>query len=383
MRCWHYLFALSLAALAGAGAVAESEPPDRETIRSMPFDGMLAGSDQRGFEKVLEVRRFKFPKDHGPHLGFQTEWWYFTGNLQTADQRRFGYQFTIFRRAMAPEKPDLDSDWASNQVYLAHIGITDVGGQQYLIGERYSRGALGLAGATALPFAVWVEDIEVRGTVGHCNGCLNLSMKGRAKEFSIDLTLNSIKPAVAQGDNGLSRKGEQRGNASYYYSLTRMKTFGTLKVRGQSFEVDGESWMDHEWFSSVLAQGDAGWDWFSLQLDDGREIMAFQIRRTDPESVPFKYGVMIDRQGGAVLLPAEGLHFEPRRTWKSGDSGSKYPVEWRIELPTHGMKLDVVALIDAQERNDSFRYWEGAIAVSGSEHGSAANGVGYLEMTGY
>ncbi len=371
-------------ALFGSYLYFSSAPPvATEASQAPPLGTMLQGNADNRFEPVVEVAEFEFPRDHGPHPEFQTEWWYFTGNLSNDRGERFGYQFTIFRRAVAARQPNLDSDWAGNQVYLAQAGVTDVQSQDYLIDEIYSREALSLAGAQAEPFSVWVEDWVVEGSAGHCEGCLNLSIRMESDEFTFDLSLSSVKPVVLHGDRGFSRKGEIRGNASYYYSLPRLRTTGTLTIRGESRQVSGDSWMDHEWFSSVLDEEQSGWDWVSLQLDDQRELMLFQIRPRDAAAESFKYGILIDQSGTSALIPPSEVHLSPSRTWRSSFSEIEYPVDWKIEIPPLDMQLDVEALLDGQERVDSFRYWEGAVKVSGMEGASSIAGLGYLEMTGY
>ncbi len=363
---------------------SDTTPAIDETLsQTPPLINMMQGNSHRDFAPVVETRVFTFPADHGPHLDFQTEWWYVTGNLTDEEGAHYGYQFTIFRRALARETPPLDSDWAGNQVYLAHVGVTDVRANEYLVDEIYSRGVLGLAGAQAEPFAIWVEHWIAEGSTGVCEGCLNLHVKVNADEFSFDLALESVKPVVLQGERGLSRKSNASDSASYYYSLSRLKTTGKLTIREQTQPVSGDSWMDHEWFSSALNDDQIGWDWFSLQLDDQRELMLFQVRQREPAAAPFKYGILIDQAGQSQLLPANQITFKAMRIWQSQINQTEYPVHWQIEIPSHALLLDIEAMIDEQERGSSFRYWEGAVKVSGQEGKKELTGHGYLEMTGY
>ncbi len=354
-----------------------------ETSRVPLLDNMMQGNAEHRFASVTNTRPFEFPRDHGAHLDFQTEWWYFTGNLVSEDGDRYGYQFTVFRRAFTRDKPKLDSDWAGTQVFLAQAGVTSVRAGEYLVDEIYSRGVLDLAGIRADPFSVWVENWVAEGSAGSCEGCLNLSISVSSDEFSFDLALRSVKPVVLHGDGGLSQKSDRRGEASYYYSLTRLQTTGELTVQGQSKQVSGDSWMDHEWFSSALGEEQTGWDWFSLQLDDQRELMLFQVRQHDPSLAPFKYGLFIDQYGNTQLLAPNQIILEKLRTWRSEMSQSEYPVHWKVEIPPLEMLLDIEAAMDAQERTDSFRYWEGVIDVNGQEGATPLTGHGYLEMTGY
>ncbi len=355
---------------------------DGAQIQQPVLGNVLLESSDGQFEFVTTSRQLEFPRDHGSHPEFQTEWWYITGNLKNNEGRQFGYQFTIFRRALSRDLPELDSNWTTSQAYLAHAGITDVQSKMYLVDEIYSRGALNLAGVETEPFSVWVENWRAEGSVGQCVGCLTLNIKAESNDFSFSLDLDSAKPAVLHGERGVSRKSTIPGNASYYYSLSRLRTSGTLTIKGESIPVSGNSWMDHEWFSSVLDEGQSGWDWFSLQFDDQREMMLFQVRNHDPAVEPFKYGVMIDQRGQSELIPPDQITLIPVRVWKSNLNHSEYPVHWKIEIPSHDIQLDVESLIDAQERDDSFRYWEGAIRVRGMESNRPITGLGYLEMTG-
>ena len=374
---------LSVVAIVWIGLSPRDMPQDSHPSEVQPLSDMLQGGSDEQFDSVLEVKALEFPRDHGPHPTFQTEWWYFTGNLASQNNAQYGFQFTIFRRAFSRDPLNLDSDWADNQVYLAHVGITDVATQEYLVDEKSSRGALGLAGAQIKPFAVWVEDWAANGVPGQCKGCLDINLKAKTDEFTFDLHLKSAKPVVLHGEQGFSRKSDTAGIASYYYSLTRLETSGTLTKNDTTTKVSGSSWMDHEWFSTVLGSEQAGWDWFSLQLDDGRELMLFQIRPLDASTQPFKYGILVDPDGQTEKLVASTMMFTPTRQWQSLSSQISYPVRWQVEIPTIDMVLDVEARVDSQARDDSFRYWEGAVTVSGQQQGQPVTGVGYLEMTGY
>ncbi len=217
-----------------------------------------------------------------PHPEFKTEWWYFTGNLRTAEERRFGYQLTLFRVAVTPEPPASESAWATNQTYMAHFAVTDVAADGFYHDERFARGALGLAGVNPRPFRAWLEDWHVTEDTGSvargCEGCLNLRISAGNDDADIALSLTSVKPAARHGDNGLSQKSGTAGNASYYYSLTRLATTGTVRIGRQTHTVTGNSWFDHEWSTSALEDDQAGWDWFSLQLSGQDELMLFKLR---------------------------------------------------------------------------------------------------------
>jgi predicted secreted hydrolase len=280
---------LLLAALVYWQWPPDESPPQKPAAVSAA--DLLSGGDSRGYAQALAPRAFSFPADFGPHDDFRQEWWYYTGNLDTADGRHFGYQLTFFRFAMAPSAPKRDSAWATRQVYLAHFAVTDVQAQQYHDEERIDRAALGLAGAQGGPYKVWLEDWSAEGESAQG---LPMHLHAATQDMAIDLRLNSLKPVVLQGDRGLSRKGSRPGNASYYYSLTRLATGGTLRIGAHTYTVSGLSWMDREWSTSALEPGQSGWDWFALQLSDGRELMYYRLRRKDGAPDPHSRVVILD-----------------------------------------------------------------------------------------
>jgi predicted secreted hydrolase len=333
-----------------------------------------------GYARADGPRPLNFPGDFGPHNDFQTEWWYYTGNLQTADGRHWGYQLTFFRRALAPasQRPVRPSDWAADQAYMAHFALTDVAGQRFQSFERLSRGAAGLAGAQTEPFGVWLEDwsiVRVEPDVYHLHAAQN--------DLTLDLTLRDLKGPILQGDRGYSQKGAERGNASYYYSLTRLESFGTVRVGGAAYQVNGLSWMDHEFSTSYLTPDQIGWDWFALQLDDGSELMLFQIRRKDGGIDPFASGTYIAPDGSTHWLKRDDFQITVNATWRSPHSGAMYPAAWTVKVPSAGITLDIQPYLADQELDVSFRYWEGAVHFSGEHNGRAVSGNGYIELTGY
>jgi len=341
----------------------------------------LAG-DATGFARAEGPRPFDFPADHGPHPNFQTEWWYYTGNLQTVDDRRFGYQLTFFRRALTPpdRREDRASDWATDQVYMAHFALTDVAADQHQAFERFSRGAAGLAGAFSPPYQVWLEDWRVEQvTEDH----RVLRMQAAQEELAIDLQLIDRKGPILQGDRGYSQKGPDPGNASYYYSQTRLETSGTVQVGEMALDVAGWSWMDHEFSTGALAPHQVGWDWFALQLDDNTELMVFQIRQTDGAVDPFSSGTVIDIDGGAGHLTHEDFAIQVEATWRSPHSGGTYPSRWTIRVPKADIDLTIEPTVADQEMNVSYAYWEGAVRVRGEHAGETVRGQGYVELTGY
>ena len=342
-------------------------------------DGAGAGGDA-GFERALEPRPFRFPDDHGPHPGYRSEWWYLTGNLTDETGRHFGFQVTFFRFALAPSPPSRDSRWATNQLYMAHAALTDTAARRFRSAERFGRGALGLAGATAAPFRVWLDDWQL-----HSDGpdLFPLDITVREEDFALDLTVLSGKPLVLQGERGLDPKGPEPGNASYYFSWTRLPVVGTVRSGDADHRVRGNAWFDREWSTSVLPDGVAGWDWFALQLDDGTDLMYYRLRTDGGGTAPDSGGVVIDRAGRVIrrLTPAD-VELEAQQTWRSPATDSSYPVSWRLVVPSESLDLDIVPRLPDQEMAHTVRYWEGAMQVTGRRDGLLISGVGYLEMAG-
>jgi predicted secreted hydrolase len=350
---------------------------------SLSVAEILRGTDDAGYAKALEPRAFHFPEDHGPHPEFRTEWWYYTGNLETRDGRRFGFQLTFFRSALAPPAPKAPartSAWATRQAYLAHFTVTDVAGKRFRSFERWGRGALGLAGAEGDPFRVWVGDWSATAEKDALPVHLHAAQgtQGTPGNTTLDLVLQEGKPPVLQGDRGLSRKSDEPGNASYYYSLTRMPASGTLRLGDESFAVTGSAWMDREWSTSSLGKDQIGWDWFALQLADRREIMLYQLRKTDGSIDPSSSGTVVGPAGEVRRLGRDDFSLTVLDRWRSPRSGAVYPARRRLRIPAEGLDLEIAPLLADQELDVSFRYWEGAVAISGN-----AEGRGYVEMTGY
>jgi predicted secreted hydrolase len=338
------------------------------------------GEDPGGFARATAPRAFRFPDDHGQHPEFRHEWWYFTGNLREPGGRRFGYQLTFFRFALSPDPPARASRWATNQAYMAHFAITDAQGKRFRHFERTGRGALGLAGATARPFRVWLDDWSAEGKSA---STLPIRLRATEAEASLDLVLDTARPIVLQGDRGLSRKSAASGNASYYYSMTRLATRGSVRVDGVSFPVEGNSWLDREWGSSSLEKGQAGWDWFALQLSDGRDLMFYRLRSGDNVTDPFSAGTLVLPDGSVRPLSADDVRIETLGYWKSPETGARYPSRWRMRLPSERLELEVIPLIPDQELRTSVRYWEGAVGIHGTSRGEPVEGDGYVELTGY
>ncbi|MCY3796190.1 MAG: carotenoid 1,2-hydratase [Chloroflexi bacterium] len=334
--------------------------------------------DLSGFARAIEPWDWRFPQDHGPHPGFRTEWWYYTGVLATAEGRRFGFQFTIFRSALSPLAVGSSSEFRSKDLYMAHFTLSDIAAGDFYHDVRYARGGAGLAGATVEPrYRVWLEDWGVQA---ENDDATKTRISATSGDFAIDLGLQQVKPPALQGEKGLSQKSQEIGNASYYYSLSRLITSGGLTVDGQRFAVAGFTWMDHEFGTSALGDNAQGWDWFGLIFADDSELMVGQIRLVDGGVAPAFGGLLIHPDGGTLKLGAEDIRIEPTGSWRSPHSEGEYPAGWQIEVSgADGFRIDVTPLLADQELHGAgIVYWEGAVRVSGDK-----TGYGYAELTGY
>ena len=354
------------------------EPQVQARLVALADDTLDDGT--ASYLRVVEPRDLAFPADHGPHLDYQTEWWYYTGNLVADEGQHFGYQLTFFRRALAPPdlRADRESAWAADQVYMAHFALTDVAGANYEAAERFARGAAGLAGAQAAPYHVWLEDWSVEEVEPGVTG-----MYAAQDDLTLDLVLVDGKGPILQGDRGYSPKGPQPGNASYYYSLTRLETSGSVQVGDTVYPVNGLSWMDHEWSTSALSADQVGWDWFSIQMDDGSELMVFQLRKEDGSIDPFSSGTFVAPDGSTRLLGQDEFEIQVEDTWRSPHTGATYPARWTVVVPVVDLVLAIEPHLADQELTLSYAYWEGAVRVEGERAGQAVSGNGYVEMTGY
>jgi predicted secreted hydrolase len=353
--------------------------PAQEVRAGLGVVEAMGSSADAGFARATEPRPFVFPQDHGPHPEYAIEWWYATGNLD-AGARHFGYQLTIFRTGLTPRPAERESGWAARNVYMAHFALTDVAGERFYAFERFSRDGAGLAGASAEPLRVFLEDWSIEGT-----GPEGPPLRLRAAEgdVAIDLTLAPGKPATLQGDRGLSQKGPTPGNASYYYSLTRLATTGTVQVGDASYPVTGLSWLDREWSTSALEGDIVGWDWFALHLDSGDDLMFYQLRTADGGASPFTKGSLTGPGGVVTPLSADDVRLTALDTWESPRSGGVYPSRWRLEAPGHGLDLELTPYLRDQELPVTVVYWEGAVRIEGTQGGRPVAGDGYVEMTGY
>ena len=338
------------------------------------------------WELALPGYRYEFPRDHFNHPGYQTEWWYYTGNLRGGDGRRFGFELTFFRQGVARPRQSL-SPWDVDDLYLAHLALSDLDGRRFYHTERLSRAGPGLAGADLGSRRIWNGNWEVRFDEAPAGAQPVQQLQAVCDDFSLRLALGSMKPPVIHGMGGVSQKAPGRGQASHYISYTRLEASGRLELGGRSYNVSGLAWMDHEFFTQQLTPEQTGWNWISVQLASGEELMLYRLRRRDGAADPFSAGTFVDARGATRHLAAADFYFDPGITWTSQETSAQYPLHWTIRVPVLGLDLDVRTPLNDQElvsRGPNWpTYWEGAITVQGVDHGRPATGVGYLEMTGY
>jgi predicted secreted hydrolase len=335
------------------------------------------------WREAREGYAFAFPRDHAAHPDFRIEWWYYTGNLDAADGRRFGYQVTFFRIGVdrAPENP---SRWAVRDIYMTHVAVSDPAGRRYRFAERLNRAGPGIAGAATDRYHVWNDDwtAERRPDGRHAIRLLE-------DDLGVDLLLDEGRPPAINGVSGISQKGREAGNASHYYSLTRMPTRGAIVIDGERVDVTGQSWMDREFGTSFLEPDQQGWDWFALQLSDGSDLMIYQLRREDGTRDVHSSGTLTRADGRVVHLASTDFTLTSTgATFRSPATNAVYPIGWRIEVPAEGLGLTVSTPLASQEldftRATGVAYWEGLVDVTGAARGGqTVTGRGYLEMTGY
>ena len=342
---------------------------------------MGAASPPDDFDIPRPGRVWQFPRDHGAHPRYKNEWWYYSGHLKAPDGQSFGYQLTFFRIALAQPDPRVRSAWVANTIYFAHLALTDPGRGTFIFREKVGRGALGLAGADTGRLKVWIDDwqAESQGKDQH--------LQARSDGLALDLTLTPLKPPTLHGPGGYSLKAAGTEVASYYYSIPRLATRGTLILGDRQLPVEGLSWLDREFSSRPMAPGQVGWDWFALQLSDGTDIMLYLMRQKDGGIDPASAGTIIDSKGQARSLGRADFQVQPAGSWKSPHTGATYPAGWSITIPGSGYHLTLTPSLADQELrtggNARLIYWEGEVRIQGDKDRQPVSGLGYTELTGY
>ena len=356
------------------------------------------------WQLALPGWQYQFPVDHAIHRDFKTEWWYFTGNLHDEHGHAFGYELTFFRQGVIPpprgaadavDRPgNGQSRFVQNDFKFAHFAISDLAAGRFVYTQKMNRGAFGEAGfglppasgpSAALPERLaWMEDWKLQPLP---DGSWRITAHAdTTPPIAIDLTVSPRKPPVIEGTDGVSQKAAGPGNASHYYSYTRLQTTGVLRTGGMKTDqpVSGESWFDHEWASNQLAPDQVGWDWFCFQFDDQTELMLYAMRRRDGSIDPFSSGTLVHPDGTSEHLAREQFAMRPLKTWQSRNTGALYPIGWQVSIPSQQLDVTLQARLDNQELVlPAISYWEGAVQASGRRAGREIHGVGYMELTGY
>ncbi|MEO8466740.1 MAG: lipocalin-like domain-containing protein [Gammaproteobacteria bacterium] len=375
---------LMFSALVLAACSREPASEDKQLPRASIGLRYLRAKDDAGFARAEEPRALAFPVDHGSHPWFRTEWWYFTGNLKSTDGDRYGFELTFFRVGLRPPEVDApgQSAWRRDQIWMAHLAVTDATQQRFVARERIARDALDLAGAAAAPARVWVKGWSAAR--GDESAQERWRLSAGDGDVGLQLNLTTDDAPVPNGEAGLDRKGPEPGNASYYYSLPRLATTGVLKIDGREVAVEGNAWMDREWSTSALADDVAGWDWFGLRLSDGGSLMFYRLRRRDGTADAFSGGMRVDGAGRRRRLTRDDVELTPIAYWASPVSGTRYPIAWQLKIPSEQLALELRPYVPNQELSLSVRYWEGAVSGSGTKRdGGAMTADGYLELAGY
>lgn len=377
-RSLRWLSGLLLAAALLAGCGTPAAPASEGDLAAV-----LGRQPEAGAAPYAAIQRdtvLTFPRDHGPHPQHRIEWWYLTAVLRDDQQRRWGAQLALFRLALQAETGP-DSGWDSRQLYLAHAALSDLDGNAFHYRERYARPAAGAAGSSAEPLVVWVDACRFEGRAAAA-GETRRRIDCRIDGLELALDLATDQPPVLHGEAGYSEKSGA-GNASHYYSFPFLRARGRLQAPGgEPVAVAGEAWFDHEWSSALLDAGQRGWDWFSLRLDDGSALMLFRLHDGSGQGEAVR-GSLIGADGSVTTLAPGTATLSPLRHWRSPHSDARYPLDWRIALPAHGITLESQALRDDQELNTTIRYWEGRIDAAGTRGGKPLRAEGYLELTGY
>jgi len=338
--------------------------------------------DAAEWKQAAEPWKWVFPRDHGSHPDFRTEWWYFTGNL-TSPEGRFGYQLTFFRQGILFKAKNPTNPWSLRDLYLAHFTLTDVSSDRFWYAERLSRKGPGLAGAAEDGMDVWLLNWSAAMERNQ------IRIGARHQDMELSLELTPRKPIVFHGEKGLSQKGPNKGQASHYFSYTDLKTVGVLKLLSfkSAIRVTGTSWFDHEFGSNQLASNQSGWDWFSLHLSDGQELMIYFLRLTDGSVEPTSSGTLVSPTGKTTHLKLADINVDVLDYWKSSESGGRYPSRWRVRVPSAGIDILINPLVASQELitegSTGVVYWEGAVEGKGKSGGREVRCEGYIEMTGY
>lgn len=374
-RKTHIFWLLALIAIGiGSFQWLQSNEPALRPQGGIPLAELLG--EREGFSRVEAPWSFSFPQDHGAHSHYRTESWHFTGHLASEQETHFGFQLGFFRVGLKPpEASPRPSAWGTKEIYRGHFALTDVSQERFYAFERFSRAALGLSGADSSPTRVWVENWRIQVLAGKNAG---FRLQAAAQDVTMDLTVKSLKsPLLPNGDSS------GQAGVFYSYQFTRLEAQGTIQQGNRIYPVKGLAWLDRAWGAVPVPAGPVVWDRFLLQLDDGRELLIFRLRRRDGSGTPINSGFLVDRAGKIQSFDSEALTIEILDYWESPRDGTPYPALWRFHLPAQGIDLRLTPAVADQELNLLLRYWGGLVQVRGQEKGKKIKGQGYVELIGY
>lgn len=332
------------------------------------------------FKQALPGYTYQFPRDDFSHDAYRIEWWYYTGNLKDEKDSPLGYQLTFFRIALEGADPiDNLSSWKIDHLYFAHMTVSDIHDKKFYFFERINRKGVNNAGAASDQLHVWNENWSLTSKDNSHH------LRAIEKDTGLDLKLTPKKNRILHGNNGISKKGSDSGNASHYFSFPRMQTTGQVFLKGEAFPVTGTSWMDHEFSSNQLNDNLVGWDWFSIKLDNQTELMLYQLRDKKGGKDPHSSGTSISADGKSRHILHHEFSITAKKFWTSPHTKATYPSKWTLTLP--GGILYVSPDFSDQElydlRSISGSYWEGSVSIKGTLQGKPVTGKGYVELVGY
>jgi predicted secreted hydrolase len=340
--------------------------------------GLLMAGAGDGFAPAEADWTYRFPRDHGAHPQFRSELWSVKGHMEDARGRYFGVQLVVLRVAVQPRAPQRESAWAASQVYAAQLALTDPAGAGFAAEERLSRAALGLAGSRATPVRVWVEDWAL--TAAPDGG---LRLEAAAGTAALTLELAPVKPSLGDDALDVAGLGPSAGGGFHFYLMPRLALSGVLELAGEAHQVTGLGWLDRAWGEVPVTRGQVALDRFSVQLDDGRDLLCLQLRRRDGTGTPVPSCLLVGPDGAVASFRRREIRLEPEAFWTSPVDGTDYPVAWRLEVMPVGLDLRLRPRVEDQEIETALRAWRGAVGIEGAAGGEPVTGRGFIELVGY
>ncbi|MEZ9482076.1 lipocalin-like domain-containing protein [Vibrio splendidus] len=371
------VFVLTLAVLFLLGCEESTQPSAQNMGSILGTETQTENEtaiDQAQFSPVVKGIDITFPADHQAHPDFRHEWWYLTANLIDEEGNALGVQWTQFRFASAPQDSgngNKKTAWQSQQIYMAHSAVTT--GDKHYADEKWSRNRAELAGVSASPFRVYLDDWQWTSTT---DDLFPATLVANSDQFGYSLKLTNNAPYQKQGEQGYSTKSSDGKVASYYYSQPFIDVSGEVTIDGITHQVSGKGWIDREWSSQFLLDSQQGWDWFALRLSDETSLVVFQLRNSTTGKASYSHAKLMNQDGSGITIKQQDISLTAIKQTKI--DVSDYPTKWQVSIPTQQIELTVSALNPNAKMPLSVPYWEGPIMIKGSH-----SGAGYMELTGY